>query len=99
MGNLLVESTVAYNKIKENLSEKIENKNLKKLFFEVMDNVREYYMSKIKSEELSGYEIKFINNILLPLIRRARFEDLNISIQKLLKEDENNENNENNEKQ
>lgn len=94
MGNLLVESTVAYNKIKENLSEKIENKNLKKLFFEVMDNVREYYMSKIKSEELSGYEIKFINNILLPLIRRARFEDLNISIQKLLKEDENNENNE-----
>lgn len=91
MGNLLVESKVAYNKIKENLSEKIENKYLKKLFFEVMDNVREYYMSKIKPEELSGYEIKFINNILLPLIRRAGFEDLNISIQKLLKEDENNE--------
>lgn len=90
MGNLLVESMVAYNKIKENLSEKIENKYLKKLFFEVMDNVREYYMSKIKTEELSGYEIKFINNILLPLIRHARFEDLNISIQKLLKEDENN---------
>ena len=91
MGNLLVESKVAYNKIKENLSEKIENKYLKKFFFEVMDNVREYYMSKIKPEELSGHEIKFINNILLPLIRHARFEDLNISIQKLLKEDENNE--------
>ena len=33
MGNLLIESSVAYNKIKENLSENIENKNLKKLFF------------------------------------------------------------------
>lgn len=90
MGNLLIESSVAYDKIKENLSENIENKNLKKLFFEVMDNVREYYMSKIKPNGLSGYEIGFTNKILLPLIKRARLEELNNSIQKLLNEKEQN---------
>lgn len=90
MGNLLIESSVAYDKIKENLSENIENKNLKKLFFEVMDNVREYYMSKIKPNGLSEYEISFTNKILLPLIKRARLEELNNSIQKLLNEKEQN---------
>nr|DAF56782.1 MAG TPA: hypothetical protein [Myoviridae sp. ctWb16] len=65
--SLLLNSDLAYNKIKDNLSKDIKNSILKEEFCSFLDKLR----NKFKNENFSSYDIVFFNKILLPLTKKV----------------------------
>ena len=65
--SLLLNSDLAYNKIKDNLSKDIKYSILKEEFCSFLDKLR----NKFKNENFSSYDIVFFNKILLPLTKKV----------------------------
>ena len=60
---MLLNSNIAYEKIKENLSKNITDEKLKKLFNDFLDKLR----NEFKNQNLNSYDISFFNKIIFPL--------------------------------
>lgn len=69
MKSMLLNSDIAYEKIKENLSKNITDKKLKELFNLFLDNLR----AEFKNLDLNSYDISFFNKIILPLTKKVYY--------------------------
>lgn len=71
---MLLNSNIAYEKIKKNLSKNITDEKLKKLFNDFLDKLR----NEFKNQNLNSYDISFFNKIILPLTKRVYYlRDIN----------------------
>ena len=74
MKSMLLNSNIAYEKIKKNLSKNITDEKLKKLFNDFLDKLR----NEFKNQNLNSYDISFFNKIILPLTKRVYYlRDIN----------------------
>ena len=69
MKSMLLNSNIAYEKIKKNLSKNITDEKLKKLFNDFLDKLR----NEFKNQNLNSYYISFFNKIILPLTKRVYY--------------------------
>ena len=69
MKSMLLNSNIAYEKIKKNLSKNITDEKLKKLFNDFLDKLR----NEFKNQNLNSYDISFFNKIILPLTTRVYY--------------------------
>ena len=69
MKSMLLNSNIAYEKIKKNLSKNITDEKLKKLFNDFLDKLR----NEFKNKNLNSYDISFFNKIILPLTKRVYY--------------------------
>ena len=69
MKSMLLNSNIAYEKIKKNLSKNITDEKLKKLFNDFLDKLR----NEFKNQNLNSYDISFFNKIILPLTKRVNY--------------------------